>query len=257
MSENQQDTNQNTTLLFYRQISVLNPQRHGELKLGSADDQSFAAQTNSVPLVGVEFVESCREYPIIFSRAENNTFSPVAVLGMETNENLFLNENLLWKANYVPAFVRRYPFVLGENPEKPDQPWVCVDESCPWLGQEKGEPLFIGDQPSTFLKQTLTFLTDYNLQSQHTVAFCRKLADWGLLKEHQAQATTSADGKSYTLTGLWAIDEAALAQLDAEKVQELFKTGELAWIYFHLVSLGNFRRLAERKADKAPAVALH
>jgi len=256
MSEIRQETENNVTLLFYRQVIVLNPQRHGELKIGTAPDQSFASHTNSVPLVGVEFVESCREYPVIFSRADNNTYSPVAVLGLENAENLFLDNGLIWKANYVPAFVRRYPFVLGDNPEKPDQPWVCVDESCPWLGQEKGEPLFIGDQPSAFLKQTLTFLTDYNLQSQRTVAFCRKLADWGLLKEHQAQ-TTTADGKGYTLSGLWAIDEAALIQLDAEKIQELFKTGELAWIYFHLASLGNFRRLAERKAAKVPTMPLH
>ncbi|MCX7111658.1 MAG: SapC family protein [Proteobacteria bacterium] len=256
MSEDQQNTDNNLTLLFYRQITVLNPQRHGDLKLGSATDQSFASHTNSVPLVGVEFSESCHEYPIIFSRAENNTYSPVAVLGMENAENLFLDEGQLWKSGYVPAFVRRYPFVLGENPENLEKPWVCVDESCPWLGKEQGEPLFIGDQPSTFLKQTLTFLTDYNLQSQRTVAFCGKLVEWGLLKEHQAQATT-ADGKAYTLTGLWAVDEAALTQLEDAKIQELFKTGGLAWIYFHLASLGNFRRLAERKAAKAPAVALH
>ncbi len=252
MSENTQDTNTSLTLLFYRQITVLNPQRHGELKIGIAPDQSFASHTNSVPLVGVEFVESCREYPVVFARAENGTYSPVAVLGLENAENLFLDEELAWKANYVPAFVRRYPFVLGDNPANPAQPWVCVDESCPWLGEEKGEPLFIGDKPSVFLNQTLSFLTDYNAQSQRTVDFCRKLTDWGLLKEHQAQATT-ADGKAYTLTGLWAIDEPALTQLDADKVQELFKTGELAWIYFHLASLANFRRLAERKATKVIA----
>ena len=256
MSENQQDNGNTVTLLFYRQVTVLNPQRHGELKIGTAPDQSFASRTNSVPLVGVEFIESSREYPIIFSRADNNTYSPVAVLGLENAENLFLDEGLNWKAHYVPAFVRRYPFVLGDNPEKPDQPWVCVDESCPWLGQEKGEPLFIGDQPSVFLKQTLSFLTDYNFQSHRTVAFCRKLTDWGLLKEHQAQ-TNTADGKGYTLAGLWAIDEAALAQLDGDRVQEIFKTGELAWIYYHLASLGNFRRLAELKAAKAPALPLH
>lgn len=257
MSENQQDSSNAPSLLFYRQISVLNPNRHGELKVGMAEDQSFASHTNSVPLVGVEFAESCKEYPIIFSRAGDNLYSPVAVLGLENNENLFLDEGLVWKSNYVPAFVRRYPFVLGENPENPDQPWVCVDESCPWLSPDKGEPLFIGDQPSAFMKQTLTFLTDYNMQSQRTVAFCRKLADWGLLKEQQAQATTTADGKAYTLTGLWAVDETVLNQLEAEKIQELFKAGELAWIYFHLASLGNFRQLAERKAARLPTKPLH
>ncbi len=255
MSENQQDAS-NVTLLFYREITVLNPQRHGGLKIGTPPDQSFAAHTNSVPLVGVEFVECCREYPVVFAQGENGTFNPVAVLGLENSENLFLDEGLAWKANYVPAFVRRYPFVLGDNPQNPTQPWVCVDESCPWLGEDQGEPLFVGDKPSVFLNQTLSFLTDYNLQSQRTVDFCSKLVDLGLLKEQQAQAT--ADGKSFTLSGLWAVDEAALLQLDADKVQELFKSGELAWIYFHLASLANFRRLAERKAAKVPAaVALH
>ena len=248
MSENPQEPSK--TLLFYQQITVLNPQRHGELKVGASSDQSFAAQTNSVPLVGVEFVESCREYPIVFSRAENGTYSPVAVLGLENEENLFLDEELKWKANYVPAFVRRYPFVLADNPENHSQPWVCVDEACPWVGKEHGEPLFVEGQPSVFLKQTLTFLTDYNLQSQRTVEFSRKMDELGLLKENKAQATT-ADGKGYTLTGIWVIDEPALAQLPEEKVLELFKTGELAWIYLQLASLGNFRRLAERKTAKA------
>lgn len=254
MSANQQPT----SLLFYRQISVLNPERHAGLRLGTAPNQGFAAHTNSVPLVALEFIESCREYPIIFTRAETNTFSPIALLGLENGENLFIDDELLWKAHYVPAFVRRYPFVLGENPENPSQPWVCVDQTCDWLGSESGEPLFVGDQPSELLKQTMAFLTDYNVQSQRTAEFCRKLGEWGLLKETQARATTTADGKSYTLNGLWVVDESALACLPSEQMQELFKTGELAWIYFHLASLGNLGRLVERKAAKAMAnVQLH
>ncbi|MFM8332308.1 MAG: SapC family protein [Candidatus Methylumidiphilus sp.] len=254
MSENVQPTNENVSLLFYRQVSTLHPDRHGELKIGAAPDQSFAAKTNSVPLTGVEFAEAGKEYPIVFSRAGENTFSPVAVLGLENGENLFLDENAAWKASYIPAFVRRYPFVLGENAENPSQPWVCVDESCPWLGNDTGEPLFIGKQPSAYMKQVLEFLTDYNLQSQRSMAFCRKLQDWGLFKENQVQATTP-EGKSYTLSGLWVIDENALRQLEADKIQELFKTGELAWIFFHLSSLTNFRRLTERKNAKSAALS--
>lgn len=250
MSENEQAANETVALLFYRQIAALHPLRHGELKVGVAADQSFAANTNSVPLAAVEFVESCKEYPIVFVRADNGDFNPVAILGLENNENLFLDASSRWKAAYVPAFVRRYPFVLGNNPQNEDQPLVCVDEACPWLGKEAGEPLFVGDQPSTFLRQTLTFLNDFNVQSQRTQAFSRKLSEWNLLVENQAQATTP-DGKAYSLTGLWIVNESALAELEADKLQELFKTGELAWIYFHLASLSNLKQLGERKTSAA------
>jgi len=252
MSENEPASNGKPALLFYRQVSALHPDRHGDLKIGPAPDQSFASHTNSVPLTGVEFAETCKEYPIVFTRT-GDTFSPVAVLGLENGENLFLDDKAAWKAHYQPAFVRRYPFVLGENPSSPNQPWVCVDESCPWLGRDVGEPLFVGQQPSAFMTQMLGFLTDFNIQSQRTASFGRKLNEWGLFKENQAQATT-ADGKAYTLTGLWVVDEAVLAKLEPDKIRELFKTGELAWIYFHLASLTNFRRLAEIKGARAAAL---
>lgn len=249
MSEDQQTSNESLALLFYRQVSALHPDRHADMKIGTAPNQSFASHTNSVPLTGVEFAETCKEYPIVFVR-NGDQFSPVAVLGLENGENLFLDDHDIWKARYVPAFVRRYPFVLGENPANPNQPWVCVDEACPWLGKENGEPLFVNKQPSAFMTQVLTFLNDFNVQSKRTVSFGRKLMEWGLFKENQAQAS-SPDGKSYTLTGLWVVDEAELLKLDADKIQELFKTGELAWIYFHLASFGNFRRLAELKGSRA------
>lgn len=243
MAENPQAQ---TTLLFYKQISPLHPGKHSELKIGQVPNQGFAAQTNSVPVAGIEFAEAAKEYPIVFTKSGED-FSPVVVLGLENGENLYLDNHANWKAHYVPAFVRRYPFVLGENVENPEQPWVCVDEACPWLSNEKGEPLFVEGKPSTFMTQMLNFLTDYNLQSVRTTAFIRKLKDWGLFKENQATART-ADGKNYTLTGLWVIDEAAFNKLGNDQLQELFKTGELAWIYFHLVSLSNFRILADRKS---------
>lgn len=253
MSENEQASNGKPTFLFYRQVSALHPDRHGDLKIGLPPNQSFASQINAVPLTGVEFAEACKEYPIVFTR-NGEGFNPVAVLGLENGENLFLDTQAVWKAHYLPAFVRRYPFVLSENPASPNQPWVCVDESCPWLGRDAGEPLFVDKQPSAFMTHMLAFLTDFNLQSQRTVAFGRKLKDWGLFKENQAQAST-ADGKAYTLTGLWVVDETVLAKLETDKIQELYRTGELAWIYFHLASLTNFRRLAESKSAKAAALS--
>lgn len=238
--------NQIPSLLFYRQIIPLIPGQHGGLKIQTNQGYGFAATTNSVPVAGVELAEVCKEYPVVFVPTEAGGAVPVAVLGFANGENLFLDGERQWQAHYLPAFVRRYPFILADNPETPDRPVVCVDESCPWLGQELGEPLFAAGQPSPLLEQTLKFLADFHAQSARTATFGRKLKDWGLLVESQAQATT-ADGKSHTLTGIWVVDEAALSRLAADRLEELFRAGELAWIYFHLASLTNFRRLAERK----------
>jgi len=254
MSENEPADDGNVALLFYRQIIALNSAYHRGLKIGTPPNQSFAATTNSVPLAGVEFGEAVKEYPVVFSSDGAGNFSAVAVLGLQNAENLFLDAEAKWQAHYVPAFVRRYPFILGANHENPGQPLVCVDEACPWLGRDVGEPLFAGNQVSPFLSQIVAFLNDYNLQSERTAEFGRKLADWGLLSESQAQATTT-DGQVHTLTGIWIVDEAALANLEADKVQALFKTGELGWIFFHLISLSNFRLLGERKSARAAALA--
>jgi hypothetical protein len=256
MSENEPIVNDDVVLLFYRQVIALAPERHGSLKIGAIPNHHFTSHINSVPLSGVEFGEAGKEYPIVFNRDGTGVTSAVAVLGLENNENLFLGKEQEWKANYLPAFVRRYPFILGTNPESPGQAWVCVDETCPWLGSDQGESLFEGDRPSPFLEQIIAFLNDYSMQLERTAVFGRKLADWGLLKESQAQATT-ADGRSYTLTGIWTVDESALAQLEADKLQELLKTGELAWIFFHLASLSNFRLLAERKSARVATGLLH
>jgi hypothetical protein len=251
MSENQSAAD-DVTLLFYRRISVLRSDQHGTLKIGQPPSYDFTATTNSVPLAGVEFGEAVKEYPIVFARDELGTVSAAAVLGLENGENLFLGKQGNWDSHYLPAFVRRYPFILGSNPENPTQPWVCVDEACPWLGQDSGEALFTGTQPSAFMGQVMAFLVDYNGQLERTAAFGRKLADWGLLMESQAQAST-ADGAVHTLTGIWTVDEAELAKLEGDKLQELFKTGELAWIFFHLNSLSNFRLLADRKTARRAA----
>ena len=244
------DNQDNVVMLFYRQVVALDAGRHGGLKLGAAPGHGFASNTNAVPLAGVEFAEAVKEYPVVFTRDAAGAVGAVAVLGLELNENVFLGGQADWQAHYLPAFVRRYPFILAANPGNPGEPWVCLDESCAWLGPLTGEPLFADGQPSDYLRQIIAFLADYNTQLERTAIFGRKLSDWGLLTEGQAQAST-ADGQVHTLAGILTVDENALRQLAADKILELFKTGELAWIYFHLASLGNFRLLAERKSARA------
>lgn len=113
------------TLLFYDNVVVLNRDTHRELRLKPQDSLSFAAETNCVPLALVEFGDVAREYPIVFARLPGGLV-PVALLGLRDAENLYLNAEGKWDARYVPAFVRRYPFVAVQDNNAPDKLLVCM-----------------------------------------------------------------------------------------------------------------------------------
>lgn len=235
-------------LLFYKNIVNLNKEQHQNLKVVPAKNYGFAAHTNSVPLTAVEFAEASKEYPITFAKSDGDQYTAVAILGFENEENLFIGHQGEWLGHYIPAFVRRYPFVLAANAAT-DPLLVCLDMDSPSVNEEEGEPLFVQGDSSAYLRQTLGFLQEFHQQSLLTEAFTKKLADWGLLTERQADAATP-DGMHFTLSGLWVVDEAALRALAQEKVLEIFASGELGLIYLHMASLGNFSRLLGRKQPK-------
>ena len=249
------------SLLFYDKPVSLNKEAHKDLKIKTgASDFSFATKTNSVILAGVEFTEAAKEYPIVFAQAGENMV-PVVLLGLRNEENLFVNDKGEWDARYVPAFIRRYPFVLADTAE-PGQRMVCIDESFSGFNKDEGEALFESGEPSAVLKQAMDFLEEYQRQYIRTEVFIKRMRDNDLLMELNAKVDM-ADGQQFALTGLFAVDEKKLLQLSDEKALEFFKSGELAWVYCHLMSLGNMSGMVDRiakvtlaeKAAKAEADA--
>ena len=237
-------------VMFYEKPIALDREAHRSVRIGAMPDYLFAAKTNSVLLAGVEFAEAAKEYPVVFAKAAEGKFVPVALLGMRDNENLYVDENGKWNARYIPAFVRRYPFVLADNGT--DQLTLCIDESSPAFNAENGQPLFDENGANTpFLQQALDFVADYQGQNARTEAFTSRLNELGLLIELSAKADMN-DGSSYVINGLMVVDEQKLLALDSAKVDELFKSGMLGWIYAHLMSLSNMPRLIELIAQRKP-----
>lgn len=234
-------------LLFYDKPVALNKVVHKDSKIKPLDgNYGFAKKTNSVVLAGIEFTEAAKEYPIVFAKAGETTV-PVALLGLRNEENLFVDGEGKWDARYIPAFVRRYPFVLAETQEQ-QQRMVCIDESYQGFNTEEGEALFGDDgEPSQILKQAMEFLEEYQRQYVRTETFIKRLTDNDLLMSLNARVDL-VDGKQFALTGLLAVDEKKLLQLDDAKALELFRSGELAWIYCHLMSLGCMARMVDRIA---------
>ena len=238
-------------LLFYDKPIALNKIEHASTRIKpSSDDFSFAARTNSVILAGVEFTEAAKEYPVVFAQAGEKVV-PIALLGLRNEENLYVNEGQ-WDARYVPAFVRRYPFVLAETGEE-GQRIVCIDESYKGFSTEEGEPLFANDEPTPLLQRAIDFLEEYQKQYLRTEQFVKRLQEYDLLVTLNAKVDMP-DGEQFSLNGLLAVDEQKMLQLSDEKALELYRSGELAWMYCHLMSLGSMSVLAEKITKKNSAI---
>ena len=233
-------------LLFYSEPVALNREQHRDMKLHPPGDYAFTRETNSVVIAGVEFTEAARHYPIVFTR-NGDQVVPVAVLGLRDNENLFVNDQGDWQASYIPAFVRRYPFVLANRPDDEDQFLVCVDQSA--LDAEEGNALFTDDgQETEYLQNATRFMREYHQRFTQTLAFGRKLDELGLLNEMNARITRQ-DDSAVVLGQFFSVNEQALMQLTTAHLDELFRAGYLGWVYAHLMSLGLFPALARRLGE--------
>lgn len=240
-------------LLFYQKPVPLNKTDHKNKKINPAGRTfSFAAGTNSVIIAGVEFSEVAKEYPIVFAQAGESVV-PVALLGLRNEENLYVNDQGNWDARYVPAFVRRYPFVLAETGQD-GQRVVCIDEAYEGFNDTEGEALFDGEETTPILKQAIDFLEEYQKQYQRTEAFVQRLKENDLLMELNAKVDM-VDGQQFGLSGLLAVDERKLLQMADDKALQFFRSGELSWVYCHLMSLGNMGGMVDRIAQRTDGSA--
>jgi len=232
-------------LLIYESAVPLSASRHGRMSLEQSLNYSFSTDLNAVPLMAIEFVRAATEYAIVFA-ATGEDILPAAVLGVRANENLYVGPDAKWEAKYIPAFIRRYPFVFSATGDK-DLVTLCIDESHPGLNPDgRGKRLFGDDgKPSTFTNQVLTFLKEYQAHYERTRLFGKKLKEFDLLEPMNAQVTTPKGGKM-TLGGFMAVPRRKLRALSGDALASLAKTDELELLYLHLYSMRNFIDVKDR-----------
>jgi hypothetical protein len=221
--------------------------RHGGWSIDVAGDFGFSRGINSVPLTAVEFTAAASEYVIIFA-GTGDVVMPAVLLGMRDEENLYLTETGGWKARYVPAFLRRYPFVFASRDEGKTFT-LCIDEGYAGFNTSgRGQALYEERQkPSQYTQNVLKFLQQYQLEFQRTQAFCRKLKELNLLEPMRAQVSLES-GERIALGGFMAVDRNRLKTLSSERLAELVKSDEMEWIHAHLLSMRNFAGMRERLA---------
>lgn len=232
-------------LLIYGQVEAVNKKRHSDWSIKAENNYDFARSVNSVPLMAVEFPKASQDYAIVFAGKDNDVV-PVVVMGVREGENAYVDEQGKWKAPYVPAFIRRYPFVFATSDEGKTLT-LCLDETYEGCNQEgRGERLFDTEGEQTqYLEKVLSFLQDYQAQYQRTQLFCKKLNELGLLEEMGAKFTLPGQ-EERTLTGFKTINREKLKGIPADELAALMANDGLELIYLHLQSLNNLNKVIER-----------
>ena len=199
-----------------------------------------------MPLNGVEFPLAQRSYPIVFS--DDESCFPVALLGLRQNRNLFVGADGQWaKGAYVPAYVRRYPFIFFAD-DKQENFALCVDTASKYVGGE-GTKFFENGKPTELTQNALRFCSEFQGHYQNTVEFCRALREQNLLISNRADIRLRSGG-NLSVGNFRIVDENRLQVLSKDVVMSWWEKGWLPMIYAHLMSLATWAALGDRLAEQ-------
>lgn len=230
---------------MFKSVVPLTVERHKKTRLKSITGYRFAADQVICPIMAAEFVRVATSYPIVFVKNDEGEVGAYALLGMPEGKNLFVDAEGVWRAAYIPAAVRRYPFVLGRTEEETSMA-LCIDEDSDLLSEEEGEPLFtLEEEPTEALNKAIEFNRRFQAQHKQTAAICRSLDRMGMFRALKARVRMPS-GEQHDFKGFLAIDEKSLGTVPDDEFLQWRKWGWLALIYAHLISLGQIAQLAER-----------
>jgi hypothetical protein len=231
--------------MIYETAVPVSSTSHADWYVEAGSDYAFCRNVHSVPLLALEFASATLEYVIVFA-GSGDLVMPAAVLGVWPDKNLYVTRQGSWQAKYIPAFVRRYPFVFSSRDEGKTLT-LCIDEAFPGINRNgRGQRLFEAEgKPTDYLNNVLNFLQHYQLEFQRTEEFCKKLKNLSLLEPMQAQVNLRS-GERLALRGFSVVDRARLKTLRADVLAELMHSDQLEWIYSHLASMRNFASLKDR-----------
>ena len=209
-------------LMIYSRVAPISKERHKDLHVRTGHDYGFASEVTAIPLLVSEFESASHEYPILFSEADN-ILTPGALVGLRDGENLFVTSDQGWDASYVPAFIRRYPFVLSHD-EDSETFTLCIDEGfsgCDLAGE--GDALFDeSGESSAFLQQMMDFASEYQREFQATRTFCDMLSSLDVLTEATVKFHLG-DGQMQVIKGMLVVDDELLKylpEIDSQSVAD-------------------------------------
>jgi len=230
----------------------LNSRDHGDWKVSSFDDAGFLKDTHAIPLTVDEFVDAQRSYPIVFTAGDNPL--PIALMGLNEGVNTFIGDDGKLEAGvYVPAYIRRYPFILAKLNKDSDDMSLCFDPQAGVIGKpdaknKDGQALFEGDAPTEYTNGVLEFCKRFEESGQRTRAFLEELKKLDILMDGEIAITRNdMPDKPFVYRGFRMVDENKLRELPAETVHTLNSNGMMMLIHSQLFSMNLMRSIFERQ----------
>ncbi|HEY0115858.1 MAG TPA: SapC family protein [Allosphingosinicella sp.] len=233
--------------LFYNSLVPLQSGPHNDYRSRNTDKAPFFATTHAVPLTIDEFIFAQRHVPIVFSSGDNPV--PLGLFGLNEGVNVFAEADGTLKENvYVPAYVRRYPFMLARLSTDAQELSLCFDPESGLVGQyEDGRPLFDGDKPSEVTSSILKFCEEFELSAQRSTAFVNELKEMDLLMEGEVAIQIENSEQPYIYRGFQMINEEKMRELRGDTLRKINQNGILPLIMAHLFSLPLVRDIFGRQ----------
>jgi hypothetical protein len=242
--------------LFYNAVEPLNAAQHANMKVRTILRMPQVAQAHAIPVTVDEFTLVQRHYPIVFSVGDNPI--PIALMGLNEGINVFLDQDgrPLDTNIYIPAYMRRYPFLLARLRPDSDELSLCFDPTANAVGEfDEGQALFEGDQPSEATKAILQFCEQFEAAGQRTGAFVEELTKADLLMDGEVAIQPEGFDQPFIYRGFRMVDEEKLRNLRGDELRKINQNGILPLLYAHLFSLSEIRQVFGRQMQqgKAPA----
>jgi SapC len=247
---------QNANLpLLYKDLMPISQQEHGSWRYRTSEFAPFLKTEHAIPITAEEFAACQRFYPIIFSAGDAPV--PLVLMGLNEGVNTYIDEDgKLMQDAYVPAYIRRYPFLLAKLRPDSDDLSLCIDPTSDVMGAfDDGDPVFDGDGPSEATKNVLQFCEQFEQSGQMTGNFMTELKALDLLMEGEVSIQTDPDTPPFIYRGFQMVNEEKLRDLRGDQLRKIMQNGMLPLIHAHLFSLSIMREIFARQVaqGKMPA----
>jgi len=242
--------------LFYKNLTPLQSGTHSRFCTRATDKAPFFANTHAVPLTIDEFIQAQRFYPIVFSIGENPV--PLGLFGLNDGVNVYVDADGTVKNEvYVPAYVRRYPYLLARLSPDAKELSLCFDPESGLVGADNGgHALFDGDKPSETTNTILKFCEDFELSAQRTTAFVEELKKMDLLMDGEVTIQTDNQQQPYVYRGFQMVNEEKFRDLRGDELRKINQNGILPLVTAHLFSLALVREIFGRQMVQGKIPAL-
>jgi hypothetical protein len=240
----------NALPIFYGGLEPLSSTAHADYRSRPSDVAPFLINNHAVPITIDEFVSVQRTCPVVFSLGENPV--PLALMGLNEGVNVFVDdEGRLIGETYVPAYVRRYPYMLARLSPDAQELSLCFDPTSGLVGAfDEGEPLFEDGKPSETTNSILKFCEEFELSAQRTQAFMKELKESGLLMEGEVSIQPAGAEQPFVYRGFQMINEEKLRELRGDELRRMNQNGMLPLILAHLFSMALVREVFAKQIQQ-------